>query len=127
MNGVLGFIVLGYCLGILAVMVALVEISSLSTRAWRHTGRRRRSWQIALGLSWIAFGWGGVMATVVWFAGDARTQVRGISQELEISQEINLSFQEAFANRMANIAMARDSNREINLVEEANSETDFGS
>lgn len=67
------------------------------------------------------------MATVVWFAGDARTQVREISQELEISQEINLSFQEAFANRMANIAMARDSNREINLVEEANSETDFGS
>ncbi len=67
------------------------------------------------------------MATVVWFAGDARTQVREISQELEISQEINLSFQEAFATRMANIAMARDSNREINLVEEANSETDFGS
>lgn len=67
------------------------------------------------------------MATVVWFAGDARTQVREISQELEISQEINLSFQEAFANRMANIAMARDSNREINLVAEAMSETDFGS
>ncbi len=127
MTGILGFIILGYFLGVLAAMVALGEISSLSRRAWRHSGRRRRSWQIALGLSWIVFGWGGVIATVVWFAGDARSQVRQISQELEVSQEIDLSFQEAFANRMSTIAMARQAYYEINLVEEANSETDFGS
>jgi hypothetical protein len=127
MTGILGFIILGYFLGILAAMVALGEISSLSRRAWRHSGRRRRSWQISLGLSWIVFGWGGVIATVVWFAGDARSQVRQISEELEVSQEIDLSFQEAFATRMSAIAMARQSYYEINLVEEANSETDFGS
>lgn len=127
MTGILGFIILGYFLGILAAMIALGEISSLSRRAWRHSGRRRRSWQISLGLSWIVFGWGGVIATVVWFAGDARSQVRQISEELEVSQEIDLSFQEAFANRMSAIAMARQSYYEINLVEEANSETDFGS
>lgn len=127
MTGILGFIILGYFVGILAAMVALGEISSLSRRAWRHSGRRRRSWQISLCLSWIVFGWGGVIATVVWFAGDARSQVRQISEELEVSQEIDLSFQEAFANRMSAIAMARQSYYEINLVEEANSETDFGS
>ena len=124
MTGVLGFIILGYCLGILAAMVALVEISSLSKRAWRHTGRRRRSWQIALGLSWIAFGWGGVIATVVWFAGDARSQVRQISQELEISKDINLSFEEAFDSRTAAISAARRSYFEMNLAAEESSEAE---
>ncbi len=124
MTGILGFIILGYCLGILTAMVALVEISSLSRRAWRHTGRRRRSWQIALGLSWIAFGWGGVIATVVWFAGDARSQVRQISQELEISKDINLSFEEAFDSRTAAISAARRSYFEMNLAAEESSEAE---
>jgi hypothetical protein len=44
--------------------------------AWRNTGRRRRNSEAIVVVSWFILGWGAVLAGIIWFAGNARTQVR---------------------------------------------------
>jgi len=44
--------------------------------AWRNTGRRRRNSEAVVVVSWFILGWGAVLAGIIWFAGNARTQVR---------------------------------------------------
>jgi len=44
--------------------------------AWRNTGRRRRNSEAVVVVSWFMLGWGAVLAGIIWFAGNARTQVR---------------------------------------------------
>ena len=94
MVGVGGFIVLGYVVGLPVVFLTVLDMRMASKGAWRTTGRRRRTWETAVGLSWLVLGWGAVLAAIVWFAGDARNQVRLAANDHEAEREIDLELED---------------------------------
>lgn len=110
MVGVGGFILLGYLVGFLVAGATLFDMHSFPKGAWRTTGRRRRTWESAAALSWVALGWGAVLAAIVWFAGEARNQVRQARLDHEAEREIDLVLED----RKAVIATER---RTIDLTE----------
>jgi len=91
MVGVGGFIVLGYLVGFLVAGATLFDMHSFPKGAWRTTGRRRRTWESVVALSWVALGWGAVLAAIVWFAGEARNQIRQARLDHEAEREIALA------------------------------------
>jgi hypothetical protein len=92
--GVGGFIVLGYLVGLPVAVFTLLDMYSLPKGAWRITGRRRRTWLSIGAASWLVLGWGAVLASIVWFAGDARNQVRLARMDHEAEREIDLELEE---------------------------------
>jgi len=110
MVGVGGFIMLGYLVGFLVAGATLFDMHSFPKGAWRTTGRRRRTWESVVALSWVALGWGAVLAAIVWFAGEARNQIRQARLDHEAEREIDL----ALEDRKAAIAAER---RTIDLTE----------
>jgi hypothetical protein len=108
--GVGGFIVLGYVVGFLVAAGTLFDMGSYSRSTWRTTGRRRRTWELCVVLGWVALGWGAVLVSIVWFAGEARNQVRQALVDLIAEREIDLELED----RKATIAAER---RTIDLTE----------
>jgi hypothetical protein len=102
--GVGGFILLGYLIGFLVAGVTLFDMHSSPKGAWRTTGRRRRTWETIVGLSWLVLGWGAVLAAIVWFAGEARNQIRQAAIDHEAEREIDLELED----RKAEIARERE-------------------
>ena len=106
MVGVGGFIVLGYLVGLPVAAFTLLDMRSLPKGAWRTTGRRRRTWETAVALSWLVLGWGAVLGSIVWFAGEARNQIRQARMDHEAEREIDLELEdrkEAIAAERATI------------------------
>lgn len=94
MVGVGGFIVLGYLVGLPGAAFTLFDMRSLPKGAWRTTGRRRRTWETIVALSWLVLGWGAVLASIVWFAGEARSQIRQARMDHEAEREIDLELED---------------------------------
>lgn len=92
--GVGGFILLGYLVGLPVAVFTLFDMASLPKGAWRTTGRRRRTWESIVALSWLALGWGAVLASIVWFAGEARNQIRQARMDREAEREIDLALED---------------------------------
>jgi hypothetical protein len=104
--GVGGFILLGYLVGLPVAAFTLFDMRTLPKGAWRTTGRRRRTWESIVAVSWIALGWGAVLASIVWFAGEARNQIRQARMDHEAEREIDLELEdrkEAIAAERASI------------------------
>ena len=101
MGGVGGFILLGLIVGLPVAFVTVLDMRMASKGAWRSTGRRRRTWEAAVALSWLVLGWGAVLAAIVWFAGDARNQVRLAASDHEAEREIDLSIEDRDARAAA--------------------------
>lgn len=76
LTGVAGFIALGYIAGLIVVAATIADMVASPRSAWRNTGRRRRNSEAIVVVSWFILGWGAVLAGIIWFAGNARTQVR---------------------------------------------------
>lgn len=92
--GVGGFILLGYLVGFPVAAFTIFDMRTLSRGAWRTTGRRRRNWETIVALSWLVLGWGAVLAAIVWFAGDARNQIRQARLDHEAEREIDLELED---------------------------------
>lgn len=75
-RGIAGFIALGYVVGLIVLAATIADMAASPRSAWRNTGRRRRNSETIVVVSWFILGWGAVLAGVIWFAGNARTQVR---------------------------------------------------
>ena len=76
LTGVAGFIALGYIAGLIVAAATIADMAASPRSAWRNTGRRRRNSEAIVVVSWFILGWGAVLAGIIWFAGNARTQVR---------------------------------------------------
>lgn len=76
LTGITGFIALGYLAGLVVGAATIADMAALPRGAWRSTGRRRRNSEYLVVASWFILGWGAVLAGIIWFAGNARTQVR---------------------------------------------------
>ena len=76
LRGVAGFIALGYIAGLIVATATIADMAASPRSAWRNTGRRRRNSEAIVLVSWFIRGWGAVLAGIIWFAGNARTQVR---------------------------------------------------
>jgi hypothetical protein len=76
LTGVAGFIALGYVVGLIVLAATIADMAASPRSAWRNTGRRRRNSEAVVVVSWFILGWGAVLAGIIWFAGNARTQVR---------------------------------------------------
>ena len=76
LTGITGFILLGYIAGLVVGAVTITDMAASPRSAWRNTGRRRRKFEAAVIASWFIFGWGAVLAGIIWFAGNARSQIR---------------------------------------------------
>ena len=76
LTGIAGFIALGYVVGLIVAAATIADMAASPRSAWRNTGRRRRNSEIIVVVSWFILGWGAVLAGIIWFAGNARTQVR---------------------------------------------------
>ena len=94
MVGVSGFILLGYLVGLPVAAFTIFDMRTLSRGAWRTTGRRRRTWETIAALSWLVLGWGAVLVAIIWFAGDARNQVRQARADHEAEREIDLELED---------------------------------
>ena len=75
-RGIAGFIALGYVVGLIVSAATIADMAASPRSAWRNTGRRRRNSEAVVVVSWFILGWGAVLAGIIWFAGNARTQVR---------------------------------------------------
>ena len=76
LTGIAGFIALGYVVGLVVLAATIADMATSPRSAWRNTGRRRRNSEAIVVVSWFILGWGAVLAGIIWFAGNARTQVR---------------------------------------------------
>ena len=76
LTGIAGFIALGYIAGLIVSAATIADMAASPRSAWRNTGRRRRNSEAIVVVSWFILGWGAVLAGIIWFAGNARTQVR---------------------------------------------------
>jgi len=76
LTGIAGFIALGYIAGLIVAAATIADMAASPRSAWRNTGRRRRNSEAVVVVSWFILGWGAVLAGIIWFAGNARTQVR---------------------------------------------------
>jgi len=76
LTGIAGFIALGYVVGLIVSAATIADMAASPRSAWRNTGRRRRNSEAVVVVSWFILGWGAVLAGIIWFAGNARTQVR---------------------------------------------------
>ncbi len=76
LTGIAGFIALGYVVGLIVSAATIADMAASPRSAWRNTGRRRRNSEAIVVVSWFILGWGAVLAGIIWFAGNARTQVR---------------------------------------------------
>jgi hypothetical protein len=76
LTGIAGFIALGYVVGLIVLAATIADMAASPRSAWRNTGRRRRNSETIVVVSWFILGWGAVLAGIIWFAGNARTQVR---------------------------------------------------
>ncbi len=76
LTGIAGFIALGYVVGLIVSAATIADMAASPRSAWRITGRRRRNSEAIVVVSWFILGWGAVLAGIIWFAGNARTQVR---------------------------------------------------
>jgi len=76
LTGIAGFIALGYVVGLIVLAATIADMATSPRSAWRNTGRRRRNSEAIVVVSWFILGWGAVLAGIIWFAGNARTQVR---------------------------------------------------
>ena len=76
LTGITGFIALGYLAGLVVGAATIADMAALPRSAWRNTGRRRRNSEFLVVASWFILGWGAVLVAIIWFAGNARTQVR---------------------------------------------------
>ena len=76
LTGIAGFIALGYVAGLVVGAATIADMAASPRSAWRNTGRRRRNSEAIVVVSWFILGWGAVLAGIIWFAGNARTQVR---------------------------------------------------
>lgn len=76
LTGIAGFISLGYVVGLIVLAATIADMAASPRSAWRNTGRRRRNSEAIVVISWFILGWGAVLAGIIWFAGNARTQVR---------------------------------------------------
>lgn len=76
LRGITGFIILGYVAGLVVGGATIADMAASPRSAWRNTGRRRRNSEAIVVVSWFILGWGAVLAGIIWFAGNARTQVR---------------------------------------------------
>ncbi len=76
LTGIAGFIALGYVVGLIVLAATIADMAASPRSAWRNTGRRRRNSEAIVVVSWFILGWGAVLAGIIWFAGNARTQVR---------------------------------------------------
>ncbi len=86
-----GFIALGYCVGLIVGAATIADMAGSSRSAWRNTGRRRRNAEASVVIAWLILGWGAVLAGIIWFAGNARTQVRSFYSEADIRETPEIS------------------------------------
>lgn len=116
MTGIVGFVLLGYAVGLVVGGAAYLEVLRYPRSAWRHAGRRRRSAQARIFLGWLVLGWGGVLVGVLWFTGDTRRLVRLADGDIARSRagrELDLELEE----RKAAIAEARVQAETVDLTE----------
>lgn len=115
-TGILGFVLLGYALGLIVGAAALLDVMRYPRSAWRHAGRRRRSAQARCFLGWLVLGWGGVLVGVLWFTGDTRRLVRLADGDITRSRsgrEIDIALEE----RKVAIAEERARTETVDLTE----------
>jgi hypothetical protein len=96
-TGLLGFVLLGYAVGLVVGGAAFLDVLRYPRSAWRRAGRRRRSAQARIFLGWLVLGWGGVLVGVLWFTGDARRLVRLADGDIARSRgarELDLALEE---------------------------------
>lgn len=104
LTGITGFIILGYVAGLVVGAATIADMAAAPRSAWRNTGRRRRNAEAMVVASWFILGWGAVLAGIIWFAGNARTQVRISYFDRHDSEQHYLDQDLLVANESAQVA-----------------------
>ncbi len=119
LTGVAGFIALGYIAGLIVAAATIADMAASPRSAWRNTGRRRRNSEAIVVVSWFILGWGAVLAGIIWFAGNARTQVRLAYFDRQDSEQQDSEQQDSVAAELEEGARlkARQTPRGVECVE----------
>ncbi len=119
LTGVAGFIALGYIAGLIVAAATIADMAASPRSAWRNTGRRRRNSEAIVVVSWFILGWGAVLAGIIWFAGNARTQVRRAYFDRQDSEQQDSEQQDSVAAELEEGARlkARQTPRGVEFVE----------
>jgi hypothetical protein len=68
----IGFLVLGYVVGLPFLLWGIQDARLVSRRVWAAVGRRRRRWEHQLTFAWLLFGWPVIPIVMSWRRGRLR-------------------------------------------------------
>jgi hypothetical protein len=119
LTGIAGFIALGYVVGLIVSAATIADMAASPRSAWRNTGRRRRNSEAVVVVSWFILGWGAVLAGIIWFAGNARTQVRLAYFDRQDSEQQDSEHHDLVAAELEEGAILKDlqTPRRVEFVE----------
>jgi hypothetical protein len=72
----IGFVILGYLLGLPVLLITLSDGRTISRRVWAAVGRRRSRWEQQLYVAYACGGWPAIALALSWRTGRLRHDLR---------------------------------------------------
>jgi hypothetical protein len=86
-GGLLGFVIVGYVVGLPLVLWCLADLKSFHRPEWVGYGNRR-AWQIGVVSMYLLGGWPGIFTVIGWRASKARA---GLAEQRERFADVGLA------------------------------------